>query len=99
MPLAPAMNAVIEQHARHDDGQVRAEIASPLELAHDAVIVLAELQLHDRAELFGLRLIEPLPVRDEADHAIDEGEVLLQESAGIQWAIHPLFKSILEEES
>src|SRR5882724_3125340 len=83
VPLAPMMDAVVEEQALHDDGDEGGQMAASLELADYGVVLVDQLELDDGGELLGFRFVEALAARRESDHAFDELEIGFEERTGI----------------
>jgi hypothetical protein len=77
-PLAEQVIPVVEEEPVDDDGDVRAETTAPFELAEDRVVVLDQLQHHERAEILPVGTAQPPPPADEGDRPLDLRQVAQQ---------------------
>ena len=86
-PLPPLVDAVVEKQAFDNCRQIGAQAAALAEPAKDLIVLVDEFQPDVRGEFFGLGLCQPMPAHDEADHALDEGELRLKQVGGVdrQW--------------
>jgi hypothetical protein len=67
--------AIVEKQVLDDRREIGAEGAALAELAEDAVVVLDALQTDVRGKLLAVGVGQPVPVRDERDHAVQQRQV------------------------